>query len=379
MNNNTPRLYVAATRQNDGKTVTSLGLVSAFQQHFGNVGYTKPVGQRYVDVAGLRVDEDSLMIKQACGLSGDLQDMSPVAVPRGYTEAYINDPHAEDLEKRISESFARVSAGKDVVIVEGTGHAGVGSVIDMSNGKTAKLLGTPVLLVSSGGIGRPIDEIMLNKAMFDQHSVEILGVIVNKVTEEKFEKINRVVRKGLDRLGMRVFGVMPYDKVLASPTVEQLLHEVGGELLSGEKGLKATVNRMVIGAMPPHDALAYFDKGVLLITPGNREDLILAAMSSCVVGVGEESCVSGMILTTGIKPHGAVLRLIRRTRIPTILVEDETFELASKVAKLIVKVRSTDKEKIEAIKGLVAEHVDVQMLIDSIRERFPKGGTKAAS
>jgi len=358
------QVYIAATRQNDGKTITCLGLIAAFKQRVKNVGYIKPVGQRYIEINSHRIDEDAVLVKHVYQLEGDLADMSPVAVPRGFTEAYIDNPDRESLVQAVMGAYKRVSRGKDLVVVEGTGHAGVGSVFDMSNGDVAKMLGTKVIVVSSGGIGRPIDEIMLNKATFDQFGVDILGVIVNKVQAEKYDKVNRAVRKGLARKGLEVLGVMPFRPVLSSPTVAQLLDDIDGKLLSGDRGLSNTVGRMVIGAMPPHEALNYFSRDSLLITPGTREDLILAAMSSCVVGVGKNHCVSGIVLTGGTAPHHNVMDLIRRTYIPVILVEEDTFSVATKIDRLIVKIRSSDRDKIQATEQMVEEFVDVNRIFE---------------
>jgi len=366
------KVYVAATRQNDGKTITCLGLISAFKKRLSNIGYIKPVGQRFIEINGHKIDEDALLIKEALGIDGEIQDMSPVAVPRGFTESYIENPDRTSLVSAITSAYNRISQGMDAVLVEGTGHAGVGSVFDMSNGDVAKLLGTKVILVSSGGIGRPIDEIMLNKAMFDQFDVEVIGVIINKVQAEKFEKVDRMVRKGLARKGIETLGVMPYRPVLSNPTVEQLLRDIDGELLSGKAGLDNTVSRMIIGAMPTHEALDYFAQGGLLITPGNREDLILAAMSSCVVGLGINHCVSGIILTGGIAPHHNIMELIKRTYIPVILVKEDTFTTATKIDKLIVKIHPGDKDKIEATERLIEEHVNINRLLDMLDGSTPK-------
>lgn len=360
------KLYVAATRQNDGKTIASIGLIAAVLKRTDKVGYIKPVGQHYVEVGGHKIDEDAILVKETYGLGCHLPDMSPVAVPRGFTEAYINEPRRDELAQRIDKAYSRVSEGKEFVLIEGTGHAGVGSVFDMSNADVAKLLGAKVVIVCAGGIGRPIDEIALNKALFDSVGVEILGVIVNKIQPEKYEKIEPIIRKGLARKGLEVLGVMPYNPVLSSPTMQQLLEETGGELLSGEDGLQNPVNRIAIGAMPPHEALNYFGKGTLLITPGTREDLILAAMSSCLVGMGRESCVSGMFLTGGIRPHQKVMNLVRRTHIPIVSVTDDTFTAASKINNLIVKIRPGEKNKIYATERLVSGHVDVDRLLDMI-------------
>jgi len=360
-------VYIGATRQNDGKTITSLGLISAFKKRLDKVGYIKPVGQRYLEVNGHKIDEDALLVKQVYGLEGDVSDMSPVAVPRHFTENYIDSPHQADLVSMIKSSYARVAKNSDIVVVEGTGHAGVGAVFDMSNGDVAAMLGAKVVIVSSGGIGRPIDEIMLNKAMFDAAGVEIVGAVVNKVDEAKYEKVKDYVTRGLAHKGLDIIGVMPYRPMLSNPTVEQLQEDIQGKLLSGEGGLENIVGKMVIGAMPPHHALEYLTSDTLLITPGTREDLILAAMSSCIAGGSPDKCVAGMILTGGTAPMQSIADLLARTSIPVLLVDDDTYTVASRIAKLIVKIRPSDSDKIRAAEELVDKFIDVDLLLEKLR------------
>src|SRR4030042_5894289 len=146
--------------------------------------------------------------------------MSPIAVEKGFTEKYIVRPNKDSITRQIKESFRRVCKDQDLVVIEGTGHAGVGSVFDHSNATVAKLLGSKVIIISSGGIGRPIDEIVLNKALFEKEGVKVLGVIINKVLPDKFAKISGFVRKGLERKGINVLGVLPYDPMLARPSIE---------------------------------------------------------------------------------------------------------------------------------------------------------------
>ena len=361
---NTPRLYVGATRQNDGKTITCLGILSALKKRVGSIGYIKPVGQRYVEVNQHKIDEDAVLMKEVHGLNCELCDMSPIAIPRHFTENYIDHPDPERLRGSVTGSFEHIAEHNDVVVIEGTGHAGVGSVFDLSNGDVASLLRSPAVIVSSGGIGRPIDEIMLNKAMFDASGVPILGVVINKVEEEKYEKIRSYVTRGLQSKGLDVLGIMPYRPVLSSPTFEQLRQDVDGELLSGAENVHNSVGRMVIGAMPAHQALEYMTGDALLITPGTRDDLILAAMSSCLLGTTSGLCVAGMILTGGTPPQRGILDMVKRSALPVLLVEDDTYSVASKIAKLIVKIRPGDTEKITAAEEMVESYVDIDRVLE---------------
>src|SRR3989338_413021 len=125
---------------------------------------------------------------------------------------------------------------------------------------------------------------MLNKPTFDAQGIEILGAIINKVYPDKYDKISSFVRKGLGQKDIEVLGVIPHNDVLSNPTMSELLEDLKGELLSGKEELENTINRIVVGAMPPHELLDSFGPGTLLITPGNREDIILAAMSGSLPG-----------------------------------------------------------------------------------------------
>src|SRR4026207_2157491 len=189
MNTTTPRVFIAATRQNDGKTTTSLGLIATLQPHYPRVGYIKPVGQRFVEIAEQKIDEDILLMDSVYSLNCPLVDMSPIAVEPDFTRKYLQSSNNDALIKTIQKAFDRVAWEKDFVLCEGTGHAGVGSVFDLSNAQVAKILGARVIIVARGGIGKPIDEVSLNQALFDREGVEIIGVILNKVIIKKIDYV----------------------------------------------------------------------------------------------------------------------------------------------------------------------------------------------
>ncbi len=359
-------IFIAATRQNDGKTITSLGLISALKNRFGKVGFIKPVGQRYVEVDGDKVDEDSVLVERVCGLDCKLADMSPIAVERDFTVKYIDGGNPDKLIEQIKKSYAMVSRGKDITVIEGTGHAGVGSVFDLSNATVARLLDSKVLLISIGGIGRPIDEIMLNKALFESEGVELIGVIINKVLPAKFDKISHYAKKGLERKGVELLGTIPYTKMLSSPTMGTILEEIGGELINGEESLDSGIEDIIIGAMTAHQALDYFNDKTLVITPGDREDLILGAMSSALTEGTRKYGIGGMILTGGVRPHESIMKLIQKTYMPVIALNKDTYSVASKVHDMTVKIGSSDKEKISTAMDLIEEFVDVDRLLEKI-------------
>ena len=179
-------LFLSSIHQNAGKTTMALGLYKVFKERKLKTAFMKPVGQQFVHVGEHDIDKDSYLIGEIYRFRKNIKNMSPITIGRGFTEKYVFEPRNDDLRTKILQSFKSLTRGKDAIIIEGTGHAGVGSVIDLSNADVASMLGSKVIIVSEGGIGKSIDEIMLNKALFDLKQVEILGVIVNKVLSEKF-------------------------------------------------------------------------------------------------------------------------------------------------------------------------------------------------
>src|SRR5215210_8529004 len=232
MNTITPRVFIAATKQNDGKTTTSVGLFAALKKRLGRIGFIKPVGQRFIEVDGHQIDEDSVLIDRTFGVATPLEAMSPIAVEPDFTRRYIERANNEFLVRRIKNSFDRAAWEKEFMIIEGTGHAGVGSVFDLSNARVASLLHSKVLLVTRGGIGRSIDEVALNKALFDKEGVEMVGVILNKVTPGKLDQIHEFTRAGLERLGIDLLGVIPTEPLLADATLGQVCKEIKGTFLN---------------------------------------------------------------------------------------------------------------------------------------------------
>jgi BioD-like phosphotransacetylase family protein len=364
MNTTTPRVFIAATRQNDGKTTTSLGLIAALQAHFKGIGYIKPVGQRFVEIEEQKIDEDTVLMDAVYRLNCPLVDMSPIAVEPAFTRKYLQSANNEELVTRIQEAFNRVAWEKDFVLCEGSGHAGVGSVFDLSNAQVARLLGCKVIIVTQGGIGRPIDEVCLNQALFEKEGVEIIGVIVNKVTEDKIPEITQFVRRGLKRKGLELLGVLPHEKLLSNPTVELIRDELRAELLNPPTPLNALVNDVVVGAMGAQNAVQFFKPGVLLITPGDREDIVLAACT-CIDNQAPER-MAGIVLTGGLRPSSSVLKVIQNMPIPVLLAQADSYKVASKVHNLTVKTRPNDAEKIALIRDLVAKHVNVKKIIQSL-------------
>src|SRR5208337_4544527 len=317
MNTVSPRVFIAATRQNEGKTTAALGLIAALQEHFPRIGYIKPVGQRFVEVEEQKIDEDTVLMDAVFRLNCPLVDMSPITVEPAFTRKYLEAANNEALVKRIQDAFNRVAWEKDFVLCEGSGHAGVGSVFDLSNAQVAKTLGCKVIIVTQGGIGRPIDEVCLNQALFEKEGVEIIGVIINKVLDAKLEHVTEFARRGFKRKGLELLGVVPHRHLLSSPTIGLIREELKAEVLNDAGDMQNLVEDVTVGAMGAHNAMSFFRPGVLLITPGDREDIILAACANLDAANG--GMMAGIVLTGNLRPGANVRKIIRSMPIPVLL------------------------------------------------------------
>jgi len=362
----TKRIFIAATRQNIGKTTVSLGLIANFQKRFNNIGFIKPVGQRYLEEHGHKVDEDSVLIERIFDLRSPLQDMSPIAVEKGYTERFLDGKTTPDAASRIKQAFSRVSDGKDLTIIEGTGHAGVGTVFDLSNAAVAKMLDSKVILVAPGGIGNPIDEVMLNKSLFDKKGVKVAGVIVNKVLPNKYDKVNRYVRLGLGRLGIPVLGVMPYVEMLDTPTIRDVREELDMHVLCGEEYLDRQMEKVLVGAMDVREEEQYIEDNCMVITPGNRVDLINLLIKIHTGRFKAPRKIAGLILSDGFTPKRRVYKALKKASIPTLMSRFDTYYVASRVHDLTVKIKSRDKNKIKLVIDMSEKYVDIKRVLANI-------------
>ena len=363
-NDITKRIFVAATRMNDGKTTTCLGLFAALQSLYPRVGFIKPIGQRFVEVRGHQVDEDSVLLDTIYQVRVPIESMSPVAVDSTFTRRFLKNPGPmlEELEDRICRAFDRVSWEKDFTLIEGTGHAGVGSVFDLSNARVAKLLNAKVIIVTPGGIGRPIDEIAMNKALFDRFGVEVVGAILNKVEASKIPQITEYAGLGLARHGVPLLGVLPVQSLLSAPNLAQVAEEISGQWINArETGANERVHRVVVGAMAATGIVEFLKPGVLIITPGDREDIVMAAISRAVKG----PAIAGLILTNGSTPTPALRQHIAQSRIPVITAPEESYAIASKIHDMTVKTQPQDTDKIPLIKRMITENLNLKRLLEA--------------
>jgi BioD-like phosphotransacetylase family protein len=365
---NKKALFIAATGQNVGKTTVCLGLMAGLKKRYPSVGYLKPVGQEHIETqTGLHVDKDVVVFKSHFQLDDEEQTMSPVLFPRGFTRDYLDGKVDRDaLVAAIESAFANISNKHPISIVEGTGHSGVGSIVDLNNAQVAALLKCPVVMIASGGLGSSFDELSLNYAQFEKYKVPIAGVILNRVLDEKRDMIFEYMAKALKRWNVPLLGCIPYDPFLSSPTMSDFEQLFETKCLSGAEQTLHHYHhiRLVASSVEMYRTLIIPNQ--LIITPASREDIILATLTrywDAKISHPEKVLGLGMILTGKQPPKEALLDQIRRADLPMIYVPLSSFIAMKMINTYTTKIRKEDTPKIEEAIRVVKRHIDFDTLL----------------
>ena len=362
-------IFIASNGQNVGKTTSCLGILSGLRKRLKSVGFMKPVGQEHVQRSGGEfVDKDVHLFKEHFQLEDPAEVMSPVLFPQGFTRDYLDGKikHSE-LVASIKRSHSEISQRHDSLLIEGTGHVGVGSIAELDNAKVASLLGVDVVIILSGGLGSSFDAFALNKQMCDAHGVKIRGVILNRVIDSKRDMILTYMQKALDRFNIPIIGCIPYDSFLSNPTFGDFESLLKGEYISGRKHRTRHFADIRLIATSVEVFRKIVQPGMLVITPATREDIIKATLEMhWTMQIKDPNSQSnfGMILTGHTPPSYAIIDEMRKSDIPMIYASVNSYEAMRLIHSHTCKIRLEDKEKIAEAIDLVESHVDFDTLID---------------
>lgn len=361
------RLYVAATNQHVGKTTTTLGIVEAFRQSGIRVGYCKPVGQEAVDLENLQVDKDALLFSTMMHFNLVARVHSPVILGPGATQAFLDSPEDFPYRQSIENASALLEEEYEMVVYEGTGHPGVGSVVGLSNADVAHLLDAPVILVVEGGVGYTIDRLFLCLSPFQQKGVKIAGVIINKVRPDKMEKVRKYVGMKLREWGIPLLGVLPYDKTLLYPLMETIRQAIKGRVLYNPEGLNNTVENVVAASlMGSHN---FEDEpGVLLVASRHRINEALTGVQRLCKQKGIEKPPLAGVVITGDGRFVTSLDdfehedYVNEHEIPLMATPLDTYGTAVKISHIEVKINVQTLGKARRAVELVKEYVDLHKI-----------------
>lgn len=364
-------LFVAATGQNVGKTTTCLGLVAGLKKRVKTAGFLKPVGQEHVETEeGTHVDKDVILFKSHFKLEDSYEEMSPVLFPRGFTRDYLDgNVDRQELVGKITHSFQAIASRNAITVIEGTGHTGVGSIVDLNNAQVAALLHSPVVLIASGGLGSSFDELTLNYTQCEKVGARVAGVILNRVLEDKREMILDYFPKALKRWNLPLLGCIPFDLLLSQPTMYDFELLFDTQLVTGIEHRWRHFQHIRLVATSVEMDQILIVPNQLIITPATREEIILATLTrfwDWKISHPNEELQAGIILTGKTPPKESLVDQIKRTHIPMLYAPLSSFVALKMIHSYTAKIRKEDKVKIEEAIKVVEKHVNFDALLSSI-------------
>lgn len=360
-------LYVAATNQHVGKTTSTLGLASAFKRKGVNVGYCKPVGQHFLDLENIRVDKDTLLFADLLGFELAPEIHSPVILGSGATSAYLDDPFSFQYESAIRFAIEKLESLHDFIIYEGTGHPGVGSIVNLSNADVASMLQASVIMVVEGGIGSTFDRLNLSMALFRERKVPILGVIVNKVLPEKRDKVEYYMGKKLDEIGIPLLGLMPYDEVLAHPIISTIVQAIDGVVVQNIDQTERKVEHIMAGSLLDANRLK-ISKNILLVVGADRVNNAIHKIDLLTkVNSIEESPLVGILAAGEGKINDASIEYLDQHKIPLIRTNLDTYGSVLKISRIEVKINLSTPWKIKKAIDLIEANIDLEKILSATK------------
>jgi dethiobiotin synthetase len=357
-------IYVAASSQHVGKTTSTLGLVSAFIKKGLTLGYCKPVGQKFLDLNNLRVDKDTLLFADLIHFDIKPELHSPVILGKGATAHFLENPGKFDLKKRITKAAEKLEGNNDLVIYEGTGHPGVGSVADLSNAEVAKTLNAGVIMIVPGGIGNTIDTLNMSLALFREKNVPIIGVIVNKVLESKREKVRKYVGIKLKQWDLPLLGLLPYDKSLAFPVMKTVAKAIDGEVAYNEDQLDNRVEDIIAGSLIELKELKSFQGLLLVVSTKSLSNAIKKISSLTRLMNKTDSPLAGVVATgEGVIDEDCEAYL-NQHQIPLVRTQLDTYGSVLKISRIEVKINRSTPWKVKRAIELIEENVNLDMILE---------------
>lgn len=356
-------VYIATTEAKSGKSIISIGLMQLLLGKTAKVGYFRPIIDDYPK--GVKDNHIDTILTYF-----DLQ--------MEYEEAYAfkrsevirkkNKNKEDEIITKIIKNYKAIEDRFDFILVEGTDFSGEGSIIEWDiNVLVAKNLGIPTILITSGE-GKTLTELVSNLYMaydsFKDHGVEVVMATANKVQPENLALVKKELGTNLpDNV---LTGVIPRNSTLSNPTVKEIVEQLKGNILFGEAHINNQAGAFSVGAMQLRNYLTHLKENSLVITPGDRADIILGALQANISA--NYPPISGIILTGGLLPEEPINKLIEGLSevIPIISVKGGTYGITNKIGAIKPKMYA---ENVAKITGSIQEF-EKHIPVDALAERL---------
>jgi phosphate acetyltransferase len=356
-------LFVTATEPKSGKSVISLGLIEMLLRNVKKVAYFRPLIKS--DPQKETKDHNINLISTYYKLFIPYKDMY------GYTTHEANQMISlgkfEELIEGIVSKYKKLEENYDFVLCEGTDFEGSTSAFEFDiNAEIIKNLRCPVLLVASAKKkteDETIQSIEMSLESLADKGCDVVATIVNRVGPD-IDIIDRLKKNKLTK--SQLVYAIPEVNILGMPTVREVAENLNAHVLYGEEQMDRHVTGLAVAAMQLRNFLQRFYQGVLIITPGDRADVIVACLSS-VTSMSMPN-ISGIILSGGLQPEDAIARLIEGfpNIVPILSVKENTFEAARLADNVHAVISPKNIRKVTLALGTFDKHVNIPELREKI-------------
>lgn len=352
------KVFIAATGMNSGKTTTSLSLMHMARKKYDRVGFIKPIGPKPAEYKGFIGDKDAILMARVFGLEDDLPLMSPFVLQRGDTRRVMDgELSREQITRSMLDAIRELEAKNDLLIIEGAGHTGVGSLLGCSNARIACETNAPVLMVTGGGLGNVVDATHMNLALFQKERANVKAILVNKIIPDKREQTLKYLGMSFQGEGIKVIGGFNYQPILANPTLRRIANVLDIELIATEEEAQRIVHNVQIGAASAQRVAELLKDSTLVIVNSSRDELMVTLANLykieeyaqkiagiIIPGVGEVSTITQKIIDSSGVPY------MRAGR-----TSSTVFEI---IQADVSKIMAEDTHKIKLITDLAEKRFD---------------------
>jgi phosphate acetyltransferase len=365
-------VYIATSEHNSGKSIITLGLMSMLIGKTAKVGYFRPIIEDFEDG---KLDNHIETVINHFRLDIAFEDA--FAITKSKLIKKKNKGKIGEVLDLIIEKYKKLEEQFDFVLVEGTSFSGEGTVIELDmNVLIAKNLGIPTVIVGSG-VGKTLEELIdslyLAYDSFKVKDVEVLAVIANKVQLENIKLVTNGLKSSLP-VDVLVNSI-PLISSLNNPTIKEIVDELQAKVLFGAEFLNNEIGNFSVGAMQLRNYLLHLKEKALVITPGDRADIILGALQA------NESAnyptISGIVLTGNIVPDDSILKLIEglTSIVPIISVEGGTYSITNRIGDIKSKIYANNTKKIETSINTFEKYIDLDSLSEKLSAFEAEGMT----
>ncbi len=357
-------IYIATTEPQSGKSVVALGLMELLKGSTGKVAFFRPI----INVESRDIpDSDIELLLNHFKLKMEYRDSFTFTVDEA--REMINNDQSDELIDAIMGKYKYLEENFDFVFIEGTDYEGVTSAFEFDiNTILAKNFGSPVLLVTNGKDKNTTDSVSslkLSMERFEERGCTVMGAIVNRVNIPDLQKVREAVKNDA-YLANKVIYAIPEDESISKPTMCEIKKALNAEILWGEEQMPRHAHHYLVAAANLSNFLKYVKERSLVITPGDRADIIVGSLISA--NSLSFPHIMGLVLTGGLKPGKYVRRLIKglNSSIPVLTVEEDTFATVSRLNQMKVKISPRDTRKIETALGVFESNINSEELTAKI-------------